>query len=417
LSNSDEKLTNDSNSKHAFFDKKLDGLRAICALTVALGHVFYFRFFSAGGTAYNYIQFSREAVLIFFIISGYVIGLHHIQTPFNYNNAVIYFKKRLVRLYPIYLLALIISFAIIFPVGFSLHQFIGHLFFTQEFLVKTVSTNQALWSLSYEAVYYILFLGLWITNKHNIYICLFLSVAISIYVIFSGHDIAIFGSVLIGWIFWMAGLYISQQPIAASQSGSKRVLSPLISYFAVLLATNNLDTRGLVLRSLHLNLSHIYKIDFGDLVFLPVCALIVIDVTNRSVKFKNYLKIVVYAIPALHILTLVYFKHPIYTNLSWEFGAFYFALAILMLPVKINPRWLEKLSYPGKISYAVYVFHLPIAIIVDVFLGKYLSGMQFFVAGFITWAVVTIALSVFTENILQPHIKNYFFHKRKALQN
>src|SRR4051812_9204490 len=99
--------------KKLAYNNKLEGLRGLCAVVVAISHFLTFNFFQSFEIPYYnflvHLEFAHEAVLIFFVLSGYVIGLNHINTPCNKKNVIAYLKKRALRLYPIYVLAVIIS--------------------------------------------------------------------------------------------------------------------------------------------------------------------------------------------------------------------------------------------------------------------------------------------------------------------
>ena len=101
--------------------------------------------------AFNYFAPTHLMVMVFFMLSGYVIGINY-----NHKNTfsiIDYLKKRLIRLYPIYLIAIGIT---IFFFPQSIKSVIGHLFFLQIAVVDFFKENVALWSLNYEMLYYLL---------------------------------------------------------------------------------------------------------------------------------------------------------------------------------------------------------------------------------------------------------------------
>ncbi|SEP29570.1 acyltransferase [Mucilaginibacter sp. OK283] len=395
------------------YDHKLEGLRGLCALVVAISHFLTFDFFHSFQIPHYdffvHLEFAHEAVLIFFVLSGYVIGLNHIYTPFNKINVIAYLKKRAVRLYPIYILAIIISFLVYKGGAFSVRQLLGHLFFMQEFFVSTISSNSALWSLSYEVTFYILFLALWKAGRYNVHWCLAISV-LSVAFVLSNRDATILKSLLVGAIFWMLGLYIAQTKTTVIVATKKRWHS-LISYFALLLAIHSFDTRNLIPHFVHLKLDFAFKVSFGDLVYLPVCFIIIMELTNRSVKYMNCIKLLAYSIPVFHLLLLLYFKHPLFSQINWIYGIFYFALAIITLPINFKIDFLGRLSKLGRISYALYVFHFPVLYFLNSCLTKYLSGVTLLIVGLSASVLIAGALSTIAELVIQPRIKKQLIGK------
>lgn len=193
--------------------EQLDGLRGLCALSVFVLHLVWGPFDATGGNSDfappNFLKiiasFGHLGVVTFFVISGFVIGY---TTPknFTWKEAKNYILRRLIRLYPIYLVALILSFAIAenYP---SKMDVVGHLLFLQLWLVPLVKTNGPLWTLHYEFMFYLLFVVIW-KFKFDVcktgFICLLFAIlsAISTFHLFS----------ILGYFtLWLSGLYYSSE--------------------------------------------------------------------------------------------------------------------------------------------------------------------------------------------------------------
>jgi len=91
----------------------LEGLRGLAALWVAYAHVFGFKYeldpaYHLTFPFQDYFHAAHGGILIFFVLSGYVIGLTN-QAPFSRANALPYLLRRFIRLYPIYLLSIILG--------------------------------------------------------------------------------------------------------------------------------------------------------------------------------------------------------------------------------------------------------------------------------------------------------------------
>ncbi|MDC1505565.1 acyltransferase family protein [Winogradskyella sp.] len=155
-------------------DKKhlpwLDLFRFIAAFEVLAAHTRGFLFveynalISESKTTFTAAFFAltrmgSEAVIIFFVLSGFLVGGKSIE---RLNNGTFrnkdYIIDRMVRiilpLIPALLLTIICEF--IASKSVSLIELVGNLFSLQGILVKPLSGNAPLWSLSYEFWFYLL---------------------------------------------------------------------------------------------------------------------------------------------------------------------------------------------------------------------------------------------------------------------
>jgi peptidoglycan/LPS O-acetylase OafA/YrhL len=105
---------------------------------------------------YRVVGWSRESVIVFFVLSGYVIALSQQRL---HRAALPFFKARVKRIEPLYLIALgaaiVTGYVVAEPC--SLWQIIGHLFFLQSYegsFVAPLPTNGPLWSLGTEFEFY-----------------------------------------------------------------------------------------------------------------------------------------------------------------------------------------------------------------------------------------------------------------------
>jgi peptidoglycan/LPS O-acetylase OafA/YrhL len=173
--------------------ERLDMLRGLAALTVLVGHVRAFLFVPFGESehrnaidrlAYFTTGLGHQAVIVFFLLSGYLIGWH-VLDAFNKGHWSWrwYAARRLSRLYVVLLPALLIGAGIdrlglhlfghsgvyagaaryrfITPFdtlhNSSLPAFFGNAGYVQQIKVPTFGSNGPLWSLSYEFWYYAAF--------------------------------------------------------------------------------------------------------------------------------------------------------------------------------------------------------------------------------------------------------------------
>lgn len=158
--------------------KIIDASRGIAAIIVLVHHfmTFYVDDIKSvtSTTVVKILSFisdlNTEAVLFFFIISGFCIGLSQKgKLPISKEEIFIYTKKRLIRILPIYFLVLFITFlvgvftnSIHHDSNYDFSNFIGNLFFLQtpegvKHWFTPYGHNGPLWSLSYEMFFYAFF--------------------------------------------------------------------------------------------------------------------------------------------------------------------------------------------------------------------------------------------------------------------
>jgi peptidoglycan/LPS O-acetylase OafA/YrhL len=150
-------------------DLDLEGLRGLCALLVVYGHMTYQAPMLDPGFGCDllHVDFGPAAVFVFFVISGYVIGLTT-RGPFTGPAVRHYCSRRLLRIVPIAWIAVLLSCALV-PCKVS--TVVGNLLFLQNYSpypfgihIPVISNDPPLWSLSYEMLFYALFILIW---KHS----------------------------------------------------------------------------------------------------------------------------------------------------------------------------------------------------------------------------------------------------------
>lgn len=148
----------------------LDLVRFGAAMTVFLGHVSGQRL--TGGLLWQFGPYMSQAVIIFFVLSGFVIAY---ATDARETSARVYAVSRAARIYSVALPALVVTF-LLDAIGRSIHpelytpawgyeadgqgwQFLANLFFVNEiwFLHVTPGSDLPYWSLGYEVWYYVIF--------------------------------------------------------------------------------------------------------------------------------------------------------------------------------------------------------------------------------------------------------------------
>jgi peptidoglycan/LPS O-acetylase OafA/YrhL len=191
----------------------LDSLRGFAAVLVVIHHFMVFNEKKISGLIsnefYYFLQFlsslNQLAVLFFFVLSGFSIGYslkgRLLKNRVEANN---YLYKRLRRILPIYILALIFSLIIGILINnehaptYSLYNFIGNILFLQTSINATsywfspYGQNGPLWSLAYEMFFYLFlpvlsYVILRFKIKSGIKICYLLHPSFLINIFYSSH--------------------------------------------------------------------------------------------------------------------------------------------------------------------------------------------------------------------------------------
>jgi len=168
-------ISSSSKDLSGFSSAFLDLLRIGASLIVFWGHAYDY-WHTAIGYSYNRVDWGHYAVVVFFVLSGYVIAF---TTTRNNRGIRRYAEARLSRLYSVLLPTLIITAAIELTVkyidpalashyirGQSFPRYVGSALYLNEiwFFSASPPINGPLWSLSYEFWYYVIF-GVYFYNS------------------------------------------------------------------------------------------------------------------------------------------------------------------------------------------------------------------------------------------------------------
>ena len=400
--------TDDTLEKNSSYNSNLEGIRGLAALSVSSFHVLGLKNFLDPtyhpNIHFGYLQAAHSAVLLFFVLSGYVIGL---TTTKEYSNQELgsYIMRRAVRILPIYLIA--ISLGVLAEPSDKLNLVIGNLFFLQnfdkyfDFSLHPIAGDAAVWSLNYEVVYYLGFILVW-RLKPKIFVFLVLSILISTMGWFFPSFPQFIAGYASGWIFWLSGLLLAWKVKPSSQTES---FFPLIGYILLFHATNHFVTGKSILIGLGFSNSVASFVNFSDLTILPICILIISEITRRYFDGFIYLRLICFLIPIFHMIWLIS-NGSILLDPQSLVASLFTMTAILLIKYETSANILQKATFMGRISYAFYLLHMPIAILMH----KYFpwQGTVFsFSLGLLIWLCITVLLSAFLELIIQPKIKHY----------
>lgn len=211
----------------------LNCFRWTAALMVVIGHLRSFLFVDYGKVEHHTLfskgfyfitGFGHQAVIVFFIISGYLVGgavlKKYKAKQLNNDYIKVYFIKRFSRIYAVLIPALLIGYlfdnlgsfyfsdlyhnmfhisAMNYDVVERLHfiTLFGNIMNVQTILVPTLGSNGPLWSLANEWWYYMLFILLFINNVSRVIFFLLIFI-----LLFMNEQILVYSSI------WLMGAFL-----------------------------------------------------------------------------------------------------------------------------------------------------------------------------------------------------------------
>ncbi|UOQ76164.1 acyltransferase [Hymenobacter sp. 5516J-16] len=396
------------------FEYNLEALRGFVAFLVVLTHCSGFDKLLNGTQRTGIWTYSfpgHLAVLIFFILSGYVIGLST-KNSLTWHTAGEYLKKRLLRLYPIYALALIMALIITYNT-YSLTTIIANFTFTHMALADAIYEVGVIWSLHYEMLFYILFIPISIYNIKPSH-AFFISLTFGFFsqLILSSQALAMYG---FGFCFWLIGLWLSKTKNVLAANPSRYTL---IGLFLLILSFSSLNiVYDIIHNKLHLDkipgVQSSYSainIMFSDFSYIPLGVLCITYFTNKKIKFNYLLLIFTLAVPILNLLFLAYYSRAHYIDFdSKVIACLIYAAAIGFLilgslKTKLDsntlPKYLIKL---GSISYSVYLTHF-IFIVLLSRVSFYYGTWYTLIGRSVVVIIFTIVASYILEKVWHPFV-------------
>jgi len=224
--------------------RKLEMLRGFAALYVFATHVAPAHLLAKGSRMGFVFGFGQEAVMLFFLISGFVV--YYSTTKHGDKSFRPYLARRIRRIYPIYLLALVLSFASVTLPGQPnaakppFTQVLGNICMLQDFSdvkpgvwVSTLGGNTALWSLSYEWWFYMLFFPLYrfVPTRAQIHVAAAVSLLGLVTFWLRANQVSLF---LMYFILWWSGAelasaYLERVPLTLTSQRRSIIYLALLS--------------------------------------------------------------------------------------------------------------------------------------------------------------------------------------------
>jgi peptidoglycan/LPS O-acetylase OafA/YrhL len=343
-------------------DLALEGLRGICACLVLYAHATapMMRLDPAYAPSWRFWWFNMGAVavLFFFVLSGYVIGLT-VRAPFSGPQARGYLGRRLLRLAPVNIAAVLLSWILLPQVAFG--TVLGNIGFLQNFRpypfgwqVDVMPDNQNLWSLNFEALYYLAFLGVWwLAPRSGIVVCAIAAVAVAAAALPGEHLMA--SSYAFGGLYWVAGL--STAWLASREGRPGNWPSALL----VILTMWPLAPLANLLRLAHvpntegpLPLPSLDKLDL-----LPALAWLLLSVTGRGGSWRRWLPGFCLVWASAGLVRGIWMGDVAGQGAMASYSAA-IVLAWVLFRWEPKPSALGTLAPIGAISYGIYAVGFPI---------------------------------------------------------
>lgn len=355
------------------FDFNLEALRGVAALVVVWGHLTIEHgaldpgYYPTG--VWSYVGPAHLAVLLFFLLSGYVIGLNH-KTSLTVATTPAYLRKRFIRIYPIYLACLGLSL-LVANQPYPPATILSHLVMTQGLTAPVIPEFSPSWSLTYEVVFYLLFIPVSILRiPALLVIVICVAVGCADACLYPGHGFALLPSFAFGAAFWFVGLAIAQyQPVKHTSYGL------MLSCLFLIMAIGKLDAPvtafyqvGVYL--IHKDLSALPvenqpgSIAFRDFGYLPYCILVVLVFASKRLPFQQAIMTLLLLLP---LPTFYYYRTHLpateWATLTLPIIFYVLAVVLFLLQkqtAKLCEQCIKKLIPTGSISYGVYIIHFPL---------------------------------------------------------
>lgn len=402
------------------FDYNIESLRGFSAISVVIGHIIYYkRYFD---TTYFPIALSKItisahlSVLLFFVLSGYVIGLRN-NKGIKTKDILSYLKKRVLRLYPIYIICILFTLLIV-PYKYSLGTILGNLFFLQVIVTPVIFEINPIWSLHYEVLFYLIFvpISFFSLNSILIVICSF-ALGIINYLLFP--DNAFFTTFCFGLCFWYSGVIIARYfPYKENISGTNYNL--LLSNIFLLLSLERLNTFNMIFSKISIFIfNHNFEfpnsiewakkaVSFSDFSFLPYCVYFILTFSGKLYPYKKQTQLFFQFLP---IISIFYILQKSNNNSILDLVTplvFYGISTLLFFTTScsihnISEIIIQKGGWFGGLSYAIYLFHFPLMALfhrIDTSNGM----LIFYILKLIIYITIVIVVSVFLEKKYQPWI-------------
>jgi peptidoglycan/LPS O-acetylase OafA/YrhL len=408
------------------YNFNLEALRGVAALLVVWGHAtspnsgldpLY-----TPGNNWFFTGPGHVAVLVFFVLSGYVVAGSEPE-PLNRTSIPTYVKKRFIRIYPIYLVCLLLAL-LVAGTTYSPAIILGHLTLTQGVLSPTINSISPSWSLVYEILFYAAFVPLSAFRLDALPLAI-LCVAMGCASTFSyslGYGDGLIPSLLFGGAFWLGGVVLAR--VLATEKKVTPSYAQMLAWLLLFVSLDKLDAPFTLFHRVEQllfgkSLSELPKlaggvVEFRDLAWFPYCVGIVSLFSGKAFPYRKLILVTLLLIPATTFF--YYYQHFTSHTLSSILVAtncYFGALVLFFFPAqteRVATRVMKSLEPTGALSYAIYLLHFPVL--------WFLSHTYYFSGTPVTYTVrlamfllLSLAGAWWLEMKFQPRIRAIFWSK------
>jgi len=302
----------------------LESLRGLASIYVAAGHwlgeanSFHLKIF---------FQFGQEAVIVFFLLSGFVIYLSYESG--REKSLLNYFVKRFRRIYFPLICALLLSCVV--NQKLPIKELIGNLLMLQDFksgkpgnIVSPFLANRPLWSLSYEWTFYVIFPFIYPVIKNLTYrghiIGIFSFVNILTYILFPNHIFAVFAY----FIIWWTGLELAEYFLG---DRSKSQYKTIMYYLLLIIITLGINCFLYHQTNRNIIIGFYPYLFLRHFLFAFVCLISTVYLTSFCKKAGHIISIFSKIAPISYGIYILHY--PILVQSDFHFSAY------LAVPLKI----------------------------------------------------------------------------------
>lgn len=397
-------------------DLALEGLRGLSALAVFYGHAIapipcldpsY-----SPPAPFWWFDMASVAVLIFFVLSGYVIGLT-VKTSFTAPAVRGYLARRLLRIAPVNTAAVLISWAL--APRTAVGTVLGNLGLLENYnpylfgwRVPVMLNNASLWTLNFEVLYYLMFLAIWRLAPRLGWLLCTLAVATVAAVGLPGFP-AFISCYACGSLYWVAGLSIAWLAPRDAGHGNwpsallvAAVMWPLAPFWAFSSA-------------LHFPDLPIPPLSLRRLDILPVCVWLILVLTGRARRWHQ--RLALFSLTVASLALFVRFATGDFGDIGeGPFVAYAAVIALAWTLVKWRPEplLLVRMAPFGAVSYALYAVSLALqfGILAQPLLPR--GTAWSYSLRFALLALLSFGLAWMLDQKLQPELRRRFIGPRPA---
>lgn len=386
-------------------DLAVEGLRGLAAVMVFYHHL---AVGSVGGwSPPKWTLWPVEAsaaVMIFFLLSGYVIGLTYQSKP-TAQNVRAYAWRRIVRLLPMNFIAVFLSCALATSVDWGM--VLSNLFFLQNYSdyagvwVLVLDNNPNLWSLNYEVLYYLLFVLIWVVRPALKWVGLLAVIVLLLgwYTKWAPVFLACYAA---GFLFWLAGFALAWRAQFRPNDHANWPSCLLLALITWKFQGLRLLLSGLPAPSFAGPVVRLYALDF-----LPVSLWLLATIAQRTFPGLRWVKLASVLIPAIGLIANWFGPGGVSREEFMGMCCAY-ALAVALWRWRPSLDFFRRCAPLGLISFALYALAYPI----QDFVYRHGQWLPPNAGSFGLCAVIVVVLSFgvawYVERRIQPEIQKAF---------